>query len=49
MQITCPKCQGRGWVVVQGEGKEGEYEGRSTEEVCPECYGAGVVEEPVRT
>jgi DnaJ-class molecular chaperone len=47
--MTCSTCQGSGWIVVPADYKEGEVDNPAHEDVCPDCKGAGVVEEPLQS
>jgi DnaJ-class molecular chaperone len=46
--VTCPNCQGRGWVQETQVNEEDDgviY----VQVTCPECHGTGMIEEPIRT
>ena len=44
--MTCPKCNGKGYILVNPTGGFGLNPGnRMVEETCPKCNGTGKINE----
>lgn len=47
-EITCPECNGDGWLIYW-QGKRGANDpcGSEVQDDCDKCFGTGLIENPI--